>query len=261
MAHINQDNFIELPSIDSTNNYARQLLKDQNLTERQGCNLHGTLIFTHHQWQGKGQRGKSWLSAPSENLQMSLILKPQPLQLRQQFLLSAMVAVAARQFFADCSGSDIVIKWPNDIYFQDRKAGGILIENIITGVEWRWAIVGIGLNINQTVFDPALPNPVSLKQITGKDFDCVELAKELSKAILEKVTSYGLQVTGSGLAVTNSLLDTYNKHLYKRGEKVRLKKNNRAFNALIKQVTENGQLVTETGMEERFDFGEVVWMV
>ena len=260
MAQQNQDNFIELPLVDSTNNYARQLLKEQNLTERQGHNLHGTTIFAHHQWQGKGQRGKSWQSAPGENLQMSLILNPQPLLLQQQFSLSMLVALAVRQFFADKSGSDIVIKWPNDIYFQDRKAGGILIENIITGAEWRWAIVGIGLNINQTSFDPLLPNPVSLKQITGKSFHCVELAKELSKKVSGIVTSCRLPVTGSPTPLFN-VLKEYNAHLYKRGQKVKLKKDSRVFETTVKEITLNGQLVVEHGVEERFEFGEVTWVI
>ena len=248
--------FIELRSVDSTNNYALDLTRAKNLTERQAELLHGTTVFAHEQWQGKGQRGKSWAAAPGENLHMSVIIAPQPRQLQQQFTLSAVIALAVRQFFAEKSSSDIFIKWPNDIYFQDRKAGGILIENVISGAEWKWAVIGIGLNVNQTVFDPDLPNPVSLKQITGKDYVCLELAKELSAKVFERIEKCKSQITDCRLQVAD-----YNAHLYKRGEKVRLKKDSRVFEAVIKEVTPTGQLLVEHGTEERFDFGEMIWLI
>ena len=249
--------FIELESIDSTNNYALDLARSQNLTDRQVANIHGTTIFAHEQRNGKGQRGKKWDSATGKNVQMSLIIAPAPLKLHQQFILSAMIAVAVRDFIADITGEEIFIKWPNDIYFQDRKAGGILIENIILGREWKWAIAGIGLNINQTDFNPELPNPVSFKQITGREFDCVELAKELSAAVFEKIADCRLHITD----YSAKILKDYNDHLYKLGQTVKLKKENRVFEAAIKEVAANGQLVVQTAMEERFDFGEVVWVI
>ena len=265
MAQKSEDNlqfppFIELLTIDSTNNYALNLLRQLHLTDRQLANLNGVTVFAHEQQQGKGQRGKKWESAPGENLQMSLIIDPQPLQLHRQFLITAITALAVCDFLAEKTEVDFFIKWPNDIYFQDRKAGGILIENIIAGSEWKWAVVGMGLNINQTSFDSSLPNPVSLKQITGRKFDCVELAKLLSERVLGVIAGYGLRDTGCGVP-GGDLFDEYNARLYKRGEKVKLKKDSRVFEATIKQVAENGQLIVETGMEERFDFGEVVWVI
>ena len=259
MIHKSEDNyqfpaFIELSSVDSTNNYALSLVRSQNLTERQLEALHGTAVFAHEQYLGKGQRGKTWASASRKNVHLSLIIAPEGILLHRQFVLTALTALVARRFMEEKAGLPCSVKWPNDIYFQDRKAGGILIENIISGTEWKWAVAGIGLNINQTDFDPALPNPVSLKQITGKEFDCVELAKELSRDVFEAVSGYRMQVAGD-------LLSEYNRRLYKRGEKVKLKKDNRVFEATIKEVAENGQLVVETGMEERFDFGEVSFII
>lgn len=247
-----ETSFIELQSVDSTNNYARQLI-------HAGLAQNGTVVFTHEQVKGKGQRGKTWASEKGHNIALSVILKSLPLPLLQQFQLNATVSVAVRQFFAKYSGDDTKIKWPNDLYWQDRKAGGILIESIvgkdIAGVSsWNWAIIGIGININQTSFPSHLPNPVSLKQITGKNFEALLLAKELSGYIEKKV----------GLLIKNGfdrIYDEYLLDIYKRNEKVRLKKNNRVFEAVIKKVSTTGKLVVQHSIEEEFNFGEIEWVI
>ena len=81
------------------------------------------------------------------------------------------------------AGEETKIKKPNDIYWRDRKAGGILIENIVRGTDWTWTVIGIGLNINQTQFSNEAGNPVSLKQITGKDWDIKTMQKKLAEAL------------------------------------------------------------------------------
>lgn len=251
--------FIELQSVDSTNNYARQQITHHGLTDRQPLPQHGTAWFAHEQVAGKGQRGKSWTSEKGANIALSILVKPQSLGLAQQFQLSACVAVSARNVLAKYAGDDCKIKWPNDLYWQDRKAGGILIESGVSSQQtasssWDWAIIGIGVNINQVVFPPELPNPVSLKQITGKNFDPVTIAQEIC-ASLEKNYQQLLQ---DGF---NEIFSAYNALLYKRNEWVRLKKENRVFEVLIKGVTASGQLITQHGMEERFDFEEVEWVL
>lgn len=243
---------IELSSVDSTNNYALSLLKEQNLTERQENMNHGTTIFAHEQFAGKGQRGKTWQSQKGENVHMSIILNPEKIELHQQFLLIAIVALAVRDFLESYAQSDICIKWPNDIYFKDRKAGGILIENIINGTEWKWAIAGIGLNINQTKFDSAIARKaVSLKQITGKQFNCLKLSQELRAALLQKYERF----------TTNDVIEAYNSVLYKKNQLVTFEKDGQQFKAIVKKVLPNGQLVVETDIELRFDFGELIWVV
>src|SRR6202012_5219150 len=95
-----------------------------------GMAPHGTLVFAHDQWAGKGQRGRSWNSNPGANIVLSAVLEPVVLPLQQAFGLSVAVALACRDFFSSYAGSDVTtIKWPNDLYWNDRKAGGILIEN------------------------------------------------------------------------------------------------------------------------------------
>ena len=251
--------FIELQSVDSTNNYARQLIHAACLPDRQGLALHGVAIFAHEQVAGKGQRGKVWATERGSNIVLSIIINPQPLQLVQQFHLNACLAVAVHDFFSNYAGEETKIKWPNDLYWQDRKAGGILIESIVRSQEskpgsWEWAIAGIGININQTSFSGDLFNPVSLKQITGKDFNPVELAKELCAVIELRYA----ELNEDGF---ENIYNTYLNYLYKINDRVKLKKGNIVFEALIKGVTPTGKLITQHSVEEEFDFGKVEWVI
>lgn len=251
--------FIELQSIDSTNKYAMALVHGDNLPDGQGEAQHGMAIFSHEQTAGKGQRGKNWLSEKDANIALSILLNPFPLSIPGQFKLSVCIAVSVWDLFSKYAGDETRIKWPNDLYWSDRKAGGILIENVIqssqSGVgSWQWAVIGIGININQTVFDHDLPNPVSLKQITGKSYDPVELAKELC-SIIEK--NYQTLITGN----FETLFNKYLTHFHKKDEKIKLKKGNRVFETTIKGVSETGQLITQHSIEERFEFGEVEWVL
>ena len=121
------------------------------------------------------------------------------------------------------------------------------------GSIWKWAIVGIGININQTEFDPLLPNPVSLKQITGKHYEPVELARDLHEMLLKN----------TGVVSENdipAILDHYNSHLYKKGELVRFKKGAVVFESRVKEVNRFGKLVTEDSMEREFAFNEIEWL-
>ena len=265
--------FIELQSIDSTNKYAMGLIHGNRLPDGQGEIQHGMVIFAHEQAAGKGQRGKNWASERSSNIVLSILLNPYPLSVPDQFRLSVCTAVSAWDLFSKYAGEETKIKWPNDLYWRDRKAGGILIENVIGSSElavqsqdpvtvesapgltpgWKWAVVGIGINTNQTFFPIDLPNPVSLKQIAGKDFQPVELAKELC-SIIEK--NYQLLIAGD----FESLFNKYQSHLYKRDEKVKLKKGTRIFETTVKAVSATGQLITQHSIEERFEFGEVEWI-
>lgn len=259
-----QIHFIELPSVDSTNNYALNLLRQQNLTDRQTAGNINTVVFAHEQWQGKGQRGKKWVSAAGENVQMSVIIHPKSLTIYKQFILSAATALAVREYLSEKTGEAFCIKWPNDLYFQDRKAGGILIENIIAGTEWKWAVAGIGLNVNQTTFDSALPNPVSISQITGMRYDCVALAKELSLKMFSFFTENGILLSTApdikeetAEPAAARLFELYNRYLYKRGQIVRLKKGSSIFEAEVIGVDYNGQLIVLHDIEKRFSVGEV----
>lgn len=246
--------FIELQSVDSTNNYA--------LTQvHAGLAPHGAAFFAHEQFAGKGQRGRVWKSDKDSSIITSIVLDPHPLTPGSQFQLSACVALSTCQFLEKYTGDDTKIKWPNDIYWQDRKAGGILIENIIGGINtngkpgsgWQWAIAGIGININQGNFPEGLANPVSLKQITGKEFEPVGLAREL----YEHIDRNWKTLIKDGF---EKIYISYLDRLYKKGQSVRFKKGNRVFEATVKKVSPDGLLVVQHAMDEEFRTGEVEWM-
>jgi BirA family biotin operon repressor/biotin-[acetyl-CoA-carboxylase] ligase len=239
--------FVQFEAIDSTNSYAIDSLQ-ANLA------AHGTAYFAHHQTAGKGQRGKEWHTQPSSNIILSVIVDSVALAIHQQFQLSVAVALACYDFFSQYAGDETAIKWPNDIYWRDRKAAGILIENIVKGNVWQWAVVGIGMNINQTSFGEYAKNPVSLTQITGEQFDTVKLAKELCKHLDNRYQ----QLLKKEFAI---LLSEYNHYLYKSGQVVKLKKDTATFSCTIKQVNGNGQLEVIGAAKDCFEFGEVEWVI
>ena len=240
--------FIELESVDSTNNYAMA-------RATAGMASHGTLFFAYDQWAGKGQRGKTWTSIPGENIILSAVLQPVPLPVTQPFPLSACIALACRDFFSGYSGAgDTTIKWPNDLYWRDRKAGGILIESSFKGNQWALAVAGMGININQVQFPATARNPVSLRQITGQVFDVVKLARDLGDCLDRR---YAALESGK----TALLVDEYNSHLYKRGQSVRLKKGTAVFETVVEGVSAQGELLTRDVLERSFQFGEVEWVI
>ena len=173
---------IELSTVDSTNMYAISQVREQ-------LAVSGSCYRADYQTQGKGQHGRVWDSEVGKNLLCSYVLELKSLNPSKKWGpndqkgLSAAVAIGAKAFFQAYAGDETLIKLPNDIYWRDRKAGGILIENTLRGSEWTWAVIGIGFNMNQTEFDIEGAKPVSLRQITGKQWDISLLQTELSKAL------------------------------------------------------------------------------
>ncbi len=217
---ITADFFSILDSVDSTNNYAMGRI-------HAGLAKHGMLWFTKQQTAGKGQRGKAWNAEKEKNITISLVLEPDMLAIDSQFHLSAAVSLTIFEFFAVLAGDETKIKWPNDLFWRDRKAGGVLIENIFQGAVWKWAVIGIGININQTKFDKFLIPAVSLKEITGKNYDTIELAKILHALLIKNL---------SNPQSFETTISQYQMHLYKHNEKVILKKMVLKFKPRLKQV-------------------------
>jgi BirA family biotin operon repressor/biotin-[acetyl-CoA-carboxylase] ligase len=236
-----------LDSVDSTNNYAMAMV-------REGMAKHGMAVVAKEQTAGKGQRGKSWQMQPGQSIAMSLILKTDKLRTNQQFCLSMLIALATNDFLKKYAGKETAIKWPNDLYWRDRKAGGILIETVFKGTGWKWAVVGIGINVNQSRFHKSLPNPVSLQQITNKEYDVIALAEELYGTIMKRMETIAAMPA-------DKIKKEYSKHLYKMNATVKLKKASAVFQTTIKGVSEQGQLLTVDTMERHFDFGEVEWVI
>jgi BirA family biotin operon repressor/biotin-[acetyl-CoA-carboxylase] ligase len=238
--------FSILNSVDSTNNYAMAQV-------HAGLAKHGMAWFAHEQTAGKGQRGKKWQTGKGENIALSILLEPNGLKASQQFQISVAVSLGCFDFFNSFCKSNVFIKWPNDIYWCDRKAGGILIENVLQGNKWKAAVVGIGFNINQTIFKKELKTPISLKEITGKNYDTVKLAKQLYQHVLKRVAD--LQEKPF-----EEILTEYNTVLYKLNAAVHLKKESIVFETIIKGVNEQGKLLTTDIIDNIFDFGEIEWV-
>ena len=239
--------FIELISVGSTNIYAMEQVHARLATP-------GTAYFAYEQQQGKGQRNKQWLSEPGQNLILSVVTLPPQSDPGIIFPFSAASALACFDFFKGYAGDETAIKWPNDLYWRDRKAGGMLIENVIRGGIWEFAIIGVGININQTSFDPSIPNPVSLKQITGKDFEAPLLARELCSCLEKRLEQ--LEKTGF-----TSILADYNEALYGRDRIRMFKDAGGIFEGKIKSVSAEGELIIQQDIERRYKFGEIEWII
>jgi len=237
-----------LNSVDSTNNYAMGVIKE-------GLALHGNAFFAWEQTHGKGRRGKEWKTEAGKNIMMSIIVKTDVLAIYNQFYLNIAVSLGCLNFFKNYAGTPASIKWPNDIFWNDRKAGGVLIENVIFGNNWQWAVIGIGLNINQTKFNVEnVFAPVSLKQITGKDYNIIDLANELYECVLynyEKIQTHAFK----------EMFSDYNSHLFGLNKKVKLKKGNIVFETTLKSVSPQGKLITADTLERQFEFDEVKWVL
>lgn len=244
--------FMELATVTSTNSYAMFQVKANSAG-------HGTAYFAHAQTAGRGQMGKVWRTAEGQNIILSVVADTSHWGMHQQFPLSMAMALGVHDFFSKYAGDESSVKWPNDLYWRDRKAGGILIESVIGSNAsgepvWKWAIIGIGININQTLFPPELINPVSLKQITGKELDSLALAKELCGFLEDRYQ----QLLQQG---TQAMLLDYNSILYKKGQTIRMRKDNAAFNCTVLGVNEQGQLLVDGAMQPAFTHGEAEWVI
>ena len=153
-----QFNIRKYNQLESTNALCKELKKQENLEE-------GMVICTEYQTHGKGHGSNSWESEKGKNLLFSLFLQPDFLSAEYQFYLSMISNLALFQSLSSWVKEEfLTIKWPNDIYYQNRKLGGMLIENTLQGPFLGESIVGVGLNVNQEEFSSALPNPISLFQ-------------------------------------------------------------------------------------------------
>ena len=194
------------------------------------------------QYAGRGQQQNRWYSEDGKNLTFSVLLKPVFLPLSQQFDLTRAVSLGIVNALAPHLGNKLKIKWPNDIYYEDGKLGGILIENIVQGSQIKNSVVGIGLNINQDIFPFEVPNAVSLKQILRKDYDLKILLSEICKNI--EVAYLNLKADRM-----ETVRNDYLKRLYWLNEDKMFKTNDRIFEGTIKGVKDNGLLIVAEGTE------------
>ncbi len=235
-------NLIFVPECYSTNDLALQLLQTPNWID-------GTVIITHNQTAGRGQRGNSWFTEPGKNLTFSMLLKP-ALPVRDQFLLTLFVSLGIRDYLTARTQEKVQIKWPNDIVSNDKKLGGILIENQLSGMSVSSSVVGIGLNINQSRFP--VQTASSLAIVAGKTFD---LGEEL-ELLLQHLEKRYLQMRDNKHQLMKS---DYLTSLYRINERHQyLSPDDQLFEGIIVGVDDFGKLRVDLGNEVRiFDNKEI----
>ncbi|MBP6386248.1 MAG: biotin--[acetyl-CoA-carboxylase] ligase [Pseudarcicella sp.] len=239
-----------LPTCHSTNDELLKMIHSSS-----NFVIEGAVIATDFQTAGRGQRGNTWESKAGENMIFSMVLKPNFLQPMQQFQLNMVVSLALYDFLIFYGNEDIKIKWPNDMYFQNKKIAGILIENVLMGNSINYSVIGVGLNINQTLFQNT--NATSLRCITGQPFDYS--VPELLSKLLESIENRYLQLQNGYAHLVKS---DYLKALFRLNIYSFFKDSNGEFEAKITEIDEYGRLVVETQLEERiYDFKEIQFVL
>lgn len=217
---------------------------------------HSDVLWAERQTAGRGQRGHTWLSVAGENLTFTLVVEPQFLPARDQFFLSACSALALCDCFTHF-GIESRIKWTNDIYVEDRKLVGILIEHFYAGANLRKTLIGIGINVNQTEFDPSLPNPTSMQLERGEAFDREAILHRFYDCFMAR---YAQLEAGH----TATLLADYHHLIYRLGAVQRFRlPEGEEFEATIEGIEEDGALKLLHGSGERqsYHFKEVEFVV
>ena len=221
-------------------------------------------VWTTWQTAGRGQAGNSWESEQGKNVLMSLRIKQPQVPVTQQFRLTMAVSLAVQEVVAKLLPQHpVTVKWPNDIYVGDKKICGMLIENTLAEGQIADSIIGIGLNVNQILWHSSAPNPISLKQLTGIDYDLSAIYDSLCEAIFNKVDL---------LAQPEILKSQYLSVLYRFGQKARYARRevnitpsriltatpDNAFEAIITDVTPQGELVLDN---QTFHFKEIQFVL
>ncbi|HBB93275.1 MAG: biotin--[acetyl-CoA-carboxylase] ligase [Bacteroidetes bacterium GWF2_49_14] len=233
--------------VSSTNIFAASLIADGNSTEP-------FWIRTDDQYAGRGQGAHTWKTEPGKNLTGSLVIFPDGLQGAAQFFLSMTFSLAAADFLSLFT-DQVKIKWPNDLYVNGEKIGGILIETSILGNYLHHAILGIGININQEIFPATIPNPLSLRQISGQNYDL----EEMEDLFLESFRNrYRYLEAGN----RDTIRKEYLEKMLRFDQPGRYKASEREFTARIVDVNEFGYLILQedSGVMQEFAFQEVEYL-
>jgi BirA family biotin operon repressor/biotin-[acetyl-CoA-carboxylase] ligase len=238
---------VKLEETGSTNRFLNELTQREILPE-------GTVVTANYQVAGQGLGGTSWFSDPGKNLLMSVVFNPDFLPIRKIYLISKAIALAIKDFLVD-ENIPAKIKWPNDIYVEDKKICGVLIENSLRGSVVLQSICGIGLNVNQENFPEEIPNPVSMKLVTGNTFSTDECMVKLCRQLEKRY----LQIKDQNFNLINN---DYLKSLHRFYEMETYEAGSEKFNARIIDVEDEGRLVIkkENGAILRFAFKEIKFL-
>lgn len=239
-------NIYKLGAIPSTNSYLKELVKKE-ATES------FTVVSADLQTRGRGQMDSVWYSSEGNNLLFSILINFGGVLAEDQFYLNCAVSLGILEALRAYNIPELTVKWPNDIMSGNRKLAGILIENSLSQGQLKYAIVGIGLNVNEEKFPSELPKAVSMYQILGKKTDRNELLLEL----LEEIRKYAtLFITGQ----YHRLMEEYQENLYKFGQTHMFETStSEVFSGKIRDVKPGGNLVIEfeDGTQTSFRFKEI----
>ncbi|MFL2637881.1 MAG: biotin--[acetyl-CoA-carboxylase] ligase [Flavobacteriaceae bacterium] len=238
-------NIIKLDAIDSTNNYLKKIILNEGVNDY-------TVVTAKFQTQGKGQLGTEWESEHSKNLICSVYKKDINIKVQDQFVISALVSLALIKTLRKVNLSNMHIKWPNDIMSDNKKICGILIENIVKENYIKDTVIGIGLNVNQTIFNN-LPNAASIKNLIGTTCSIDEILKDLVK----NVKYYFNELDKSSI---NSIFEKYEDALFRINKPSTFKNSKgEVFSGYIKGVSRSGKLnvMLEDNLVESYDLKEI----
>ena len=238
---------IALDTVDSTNAYAKASPVDKSEEL--------TLVTAEFQEAGRGAGTNRWESERSKNLLFSIVVYPQQLQANQMFALSEVTALSICSTLGTYA-EDFLIKWPNDVYYKDKKVVGMLIENDLQGKLVRRSVIGIGVNVNQTIFLSDAPNPISLAQIIGREVN----RQQVLDRIMQQFTCYYEMMENERYTELHGL---YLQHLYRKGEFHTYSDDNGTFMARIIDVEPSGHLLLEdeNKKQRRYAFKEVQFII
>jgi len=241
---------IYLESTPSTNAFLNEYIAKNNPH-------HNICAYTFKQTDGRGQIGRNWFSDVGKNITLSYLVHFKNLDVQNQFNLNMAISIAVSSFISDhITQGKVHIKWPNDIYVNDKKIAGILIQNQLKGRLISKSIIGIGINVNQDRFPKDIPNPTSFLIEKDEEYNKLELIQGLHKHICEAVMRLELNA--------QSLLSTYLSSFYRINaiHKFIRKEKNTEFEGCIKGVSAEGKLLVEVGEDlEAFNFREIGFVI
>ena len=240
-------------SIGSTNTYLRDLNGGDS-------NYDYEVAVATFQTAGRGQKGNTWESEAGKNLLFSILAHPQGIKVQEQFYISEAIALAVSDsviaFIGPEYADGVSVKWSNDIYWNDFKMAGILIENTLQGDRILDTVAGVGLDVNQEVFVSDAPNPISMRNITGREFDIDALLND----IVERFIGY---MEAGTTELRNKTDKLYRDRLYRREGFHKFRDENGIFEACIEGIRPDGCLMLQTpaGQHRIYEFKQVQFIL
>jgi len=238
---------IHLAETDSTNKFMQMISETEELPS-------GSIVLADFQTAGRGQIGNTWESESGKNLTFSILLHPEDIPANMPFVISAVVALSVK-YTLEKYIPDVTVKWPNDIYHEDKKIAGILIENTISQNKITQSIIGIGINVNQTAFNRNIPNAISMTQITGLTFDLMTVLEDFQEM-------FAKQCALLEPSEFDTIHNEYLHSIYRKSGYYKYCDANGTFEAVIYDIEPTGHLILERmdGTRSRYAFKEVAYV-